>query len=207
MQSTPFTHRAAVEYPVQFFPQSPARAGWSLPTATSASGVAEILFDIGRLRLENPASPITQSHHMSNRVFFWSLTSALAGFLFGFDTVVISGAEQTIQSLWGLGSGLHGVAMAAALYGTVLGALSAAGRRIVLAAAQPCCGSACCISWRPWVLPWQQMSIFSSPRASLVAWASESPRWPRRFTFRKSRRQNIAGGLPACFSSTSSSAS
>ena len=60
---------------------------------------------------------------MKNRVFFWSLTSAFAGFLFGFDTVVISGAEQTIQSLWGLGAGLHGVAMGAALYGTVLGAL------------------------------------------------------------------------------------
>lgn len=58
-----------------------------------------------------------------NRLFFWSLTSALAGFLFGFDTVVISGAEQTIQKLWGLGDGLHGVAMAAALYGTVLGSL------------------------------------------------------------------------------------
>ena len=62
---------------------------------------------------------------MSNRVFFWSLTSALAGFLFGFDMVVISGAEQTIQSLWGLGAGMHGVAMAAALYGTVLGSLLA----------------------------------------------------------------------------------
>jgi SP family arabinose:H+ symporter-like MFS transporter len=62
---------------------------------------------------------------MSNRVFFWSLTSALAGFLFGFDMVVISGAEQTIQSLWGLGTGMHGVAMAAALYGTVLGSLVA----------------------------------------------------------------------------------
>jgi SP family arabinose:H+ symporter-like MFS transporter len=60
---------------------------------------------------------------MKSRVFFWSLTSALAGFLFGFDTVVISGAEKTIQSLWGLGAGLHGVAMAAALYGTVLGSL------------------------------------------------------------------------------------
>jgi sugar porter (SP) family MFS transporter len=60
---------------------------------------------------------------MKNRVFFWSLTSAFAGFLFGFDTVVISGAEQTIQALWGLGAGLHGVVMAAALYGTVLGAL------------------------------------------------------------------------------------
>ncbi len=60
---------------------------------------------------------------MKNRVFFWSLTSAFAGFLFGFDTVVISGAEQTIQSLWGLGAGLHGIAMGSALYGTVLGAL------------------------------------------------------------------------------------
>ena len=37
---------------------------------------------------------------MKGRIFFWSITSALAGFLFGFDTVVISGAEQTIQSLW-----------------------------------------------------------------------------------------------------------
>ena len=60
---------------------------------------------------------------MKSRVIFWSLTSALAGFLFGFDTVVISGAEQTIQSLWNLSAGMHGVAMAAALYGTVLGAL------------------------------------------------------------------------------------
>src|SRR5687767_10716199 len=57
------------------------------------------------------------------RIFFWSLTSALAGFLFGFDTVVISGAEQTIQSLWQLGAGMHGIAMASALYGTVVGSL------------------------------------------------------------------------------------
>src|SRR5208282_6540717 len=57
------------------------------------------------------------------RIFFWSITSALAGFLFGFDTVVISGAEQKIQSLWGLSPGLHGFAIGSALYGTVLGAL------------------------------------------------------------------------------------
>lgn len=61
---------------------------------------------------------------MNSRVLFWSLTSALAGFLFGFDTVVISGAEKTIQSLWGLSPGLHGIAMASALYGTVVGALA-----------------------------------------------------------------------------------
>jgi SP family arabinose:H+ symporter-like MFS transporter len=60
---------------------------------------------------------------MKKQIFFWSLVSALAGFLFGFDTVVISGAEKTIQSLWGLGAGLHGIAMASALYGTVLGSL------------------------------------------------------------------------------------
>ena len=60
---------------------------------------------------------------MNTRVFFWSLTSALAGFLFGFDTVVISGAEKTIQSLWGLSPGMHGIAMGSALYGTVVGSL------------------------------------------------------------------------------------
>jgi len=60
---------------------------------------------------------------MNGRIFFWSLTSALAGFLFGFDTVVISGAEKTIQTLWGLSPGMHGIAMASALYGTVVGSL------------------------------------------------------------------------------------
>jgi sugar porter (SP) family MFS transporter len=57
------------------------------------------------------------------RIIFWSVSSALAGFLFGFDTVVISGAEQTIQKLWDLGPFLHGFAMASALYGTVIGSL------------------------------------------------------------------------------------
>ena len=61
---------------------------------------------------------------MNGKIFFWSLTSALAGFLFGFDTVVISGAEQKIQTLWNLSAGAHGVAMASTLYGTVIGALA-----------------------------------------------------------------------------------
>ena len=60
---------------------------------------------------------------MNRQIIFWSITSALAGFLFGFDTVVISGAEQKIQVLWNLSPGLHGMAIAAALYGTVLGSL------------------------------------------------------------------------------------
>ena len=60
----------------------------------------------------------------NRRLFYWSLTSALAGFLFGFDTVVISGAEQTIQHLWNLSAGVHGIAIGAALYGTVVGSLA-----------------------------------------------------------------------------------
>jgi len=60
---------------------------------------------------------------LTGKLFFWAITSALAGFLFGFDTVVISGAEQTIQKLWGLSAGMHGLALGAALYGTVLGSL------------------------------------------------------------------------------------
>jgi sugar porter (SP) family MFS transporter len=57
------------------------------------------------------------------RILYWSVVSALAGFLFGFDTVVISGAEQTIQALWKLSPAMHGIAMASALYGTVLGSM------------------------------------------------------------------------------------
>jgi sugar porter (SP) family MFS transporter len=60
---------------------------------------------------------------MNARLFYWAITSALAGFIFGFDTVVISGAEQTIQKLWGLSPAMHGLAMGAALYGTVIGSL------------------------------------------------------------------------------------
>ena len=67
--------------------------------------------------------PIDQTENLMNRLFFWSLTSALAGFLFGFDTVVISGAEQKIQALWALSGNMHGWAMSAALWGTVLGSL------------------------------------------------------------------------------------
>ena len=54
----------------------------------------------------------------------WSLTAALAGFLFGFDTVVISGADQKLQQLWNSSDAFHGfVVMAMALWGTVIGSL------------------------------------------------------------------------------------
>ena len=60
----------------------------------------------------------------SNRyAFFVSITAALGGFLFGFDTAVISGAERDIQQVWQLSDWMHGLAIASALYGTVIGAL------------------------------------------------------------------------------------
>ena len=54
----------------------------------------------------------------------WSITVALAGFLFGFDTVVISGANQPIKELWNTSPLFHGTfIMSMALWGTVLGSL------------------------------------------------------------------------------------
>ncbi len=59
-----------------------------------------------------------------NKILLWSITAALAGFLFGFDTVVISGADKKLQALWGSSDAFHGsVVMAMALWGTVFGAL------------------------------------------------------------------------------------
>jgi len=57
-----------------------------------------------------------------HKLLLWSLTVALGGFLFGLDVAVISGAEQTIQQLWHLSDGMHGLAISIALYGTVVGA-------------------------------------------------------------------------------------
>ena len=60
----------------------------------------------------------------SGKILFWSITVALAGFLFGFDTVVISGADQALQDLWPRGELFHGVVIiSSALWGTVLGAM------------------------------------------------------------------------------------
>lgn len=63
---------------------------------------------------------------MSNknvRVFGWSVILALGGFLFGFDTAVISGVEKVIQELFKLSPLWHGFAISSALIGTVFGAL------------------------------------------------------------------------------------
>ena len=60
---------------------------------------------------------------MANKnVFTWSIIVALGGFLFGFDTAVISGVEQRIQELFQLSSFMHGFTISSALIGTVTGA-------------------------------------------------------------------------------------
>ena len=58
------------------------------------------------------------------KLWFLSLAAAMGGFLFGYDTAVINGGEQQIQSVWSLSSVMHGWVMSAALWGTVIGAMS-----------------------------------------------------------------------------------
>jgi sugar porter (SP) family MFS transporter len=60
---------------------------------------------------------------MNRKILIWSITAALAGFLFGFDTVVISGAEKKLQAIWESSDAFHGiVVIGMALWGTVVGA-------------------------------------------------------------------------------------
>ncbi len=64
-----------------------------------------------------------ESYRMKSRLVIWSITASLAGFLFGFDTIVISGAEEDFQRLWQLDGFRHGLCMSAALWGTVIGSI------------------------------------------------------------------------------------
>jgi sugar porter (SP) family MFS transporter len=60
-----------------------------------------------------------------NNLFRYSIVAALAGFIFGFDTVVISGANEPIKNLWHTSPLFHGIfIMSMALWGTVVGALT-----------------------------------------------------------------------------------
>lgn len=58
-------------------------------------------------------------------VWKYSLITSLGGFLFGFETAVISGAEQIIQKLWNLDSFWHGLTVSISLIGTIVGAIIA----------------------------------------------------------------------------------
>lgn len=59
-----------------------------------------------------------------NKLFQWSIVAALAGFIFGFDTVVISGANLPIKELWHTSPLFHGFfIMSMALWGTLFGSV------------------------------------------------------------------------------------
>ncbi len=67
---------------------------------------------------------LLKTNCMNSKLFRISLTAALSGFLFGFDTVVISGANLPIKELWDTSPWFHGTfIMSMALWGTVLGSL------------------------------------------------------------------------------------
>src|SRR5438045_1543712 len=77
---------------------------------------------------------------MNTKLLLWSIVVALGGFLFGFDTAVISGAEQDIKRIWELSDILHfisaiGSAMAPEVYSfmacRVLGGLAIGASSVV----------------------------------------------------------------------------
>ena len=59
----------------------------------------------------------------NGKIWFYAIVAALGGFLFGFDTIVINGAEKDIQAVWSLSGSMHGLVISSALWGTVLGSI------------------------------------------------------------------------------------
>jgi sugar porter (SP) family MFS transporter len=70
---------------------------------------------------------MTESRNLAARNLTVIVTASLAGLLFGFDTVVMSGVTQSLRDVFHLepGSWWFGFAVASALFGTTLGALFA----------------------------------------------------------------------------------
>lgn len=74
--------------------------------------------------MQTIASPVNPSAKGGISLFGISLIAALAGFIFGFDTVVISGANLPIKTLWHTSPWFHGFfIMSMALWGTVVGSV------------------------------------------------------------------------------------
>jgi len=74
--------------------------------------------------MQTIASPDSQAAKGGISLFGISLIAALAGFIFGFDTVVISGANLPIKELWHTSPWFHGFfIMSMALWGTVVGSV------------------------------------------------------------------------------------
>lgn len=77
-----------------------------------------------QVSFDSKATAQTAAAGSSANLFGISLIAALAGFIFGFDTVVISGANLPIKELWHTSPWFHGFfIMSMALWGTVAGAI------------------------------------------------------------------------------------
>ncbi len=61
-----------------------------------------------------------------SKIWKYVFIASLGGFLFGFETAVISGAEKIIQELWHLNSFWHGFTVSISLIGTIFGAIASA---------------------------------------------------------------------------------
>jgi MFS family permease len=60
---------------------------------------------------------------LNNRLIFITLTAALGGFLFGFDTAVIAGATSALEQLFSLDKFWLGFTVSIALIGTIIGTM------------------------------------------------------------------------------------
>lgn len=62
---------------------------------------------------------------MNGKLLFITFVAALGGFLFGFDTAVISGTDPFVVPYFGLSDNQWGFTVASALLGTIVGSISA----------------------------------------------------------------------------------
>ena len=70
------------------------------------------------------ASTALRTKNTNSALLYIVIVSALGGFLFGFDSGVISGCEKAIQNEFQLSGFWHGFTVSGALIGTIFGAFS-----------------------------------------------------------------------------------
>lgn len=97
---------------------------WGVKDRVKVLHEIHIFFSFFLFRFLLPTFPSTFNTRMNtSRIWYWAIVVSLGGFLFGFDTAVISGAEREIQRLWDLSDLQLGQMVAMALYGTIIGAI------------------------------------------------------------------------------------
>jgi MFS transporter, SP family, xylose:H+ symportor len=75
--------------------------------------------------LANDATAAQSAFALSPALIGSAIVAALGGFLFGFDTAVISGTTEALKTTYGLNENSLGFTVAIALIGTIVGSISA----------------------------------------------------------------------------------